>query len=260
MKYLVDSHCHLVDERFDFDKEDIIDNFEKDQILFVVNPGDTLQSSKDAVELASRFEKVYAAVGIHPHEAKDYDDDMEKELCKLIEEQDKIVAIGEIGLDYYYDHSPRDIQKQVFRRQLDLAVKYDLPVIIHSRDAIQDTYDILAEYSDRIVAVMHSYSGSYEMAKRFMDLGFYISISGTVTFKNARVVKEVAKQLPLDRLLIETDSPYLTPEPYRGKRNEPKYVRYVAEKISELKDIANSKVVEATKNNAKRFFRISIED
>lgn len=169
---------------------------------------------------------------------------------------DKIVAIGEIGLDYYYDNSPREKQKEIFRKQLEIAEKRNLPVIIHTRDAMGDTYDILSEFKGKVKGVMHCYTGSSEMAKRFMELGYYISISGTVTFKNAVNVREMVKTIPLDNLLVETDSPYLTPEPNRGKRNEPKFVRFTAEKVAELKEMELNDLIYNTNSNVRNLFSI----
>lgn len=256
MTMIVDAHCHLTDEKFENDRDEIIRNFNANKMEFVVLPGDTLSSSKEACLLSEKYDRIYCAVGLHPHEAKDYNFSVEEELTQFIKKYPKVIAIGEIGLDYYYDYSPREVQKDVFRKQLDLAYRYHLPVIIHSRDAMQDTYEILKEYSGKVKGVLHSYSGSVEMAKAFITLGYFISLSGTVTFKNARVAKEVAQAISLDHLMIETDSPYLTPEPFRGKRNEPKLVRLVAEKISEIKDIPVSLVIKRTTENAKTCFNI----
>ena len=176
-------------------------------------------------------------MGVHPHSAKEMDEST-IEILKSFTNREKVIAIGEIGLDYYYDNSPRDIQQKRFKEQLDLAKEVDLPVIIHTREASRDTFDILKEAQDgSLEGVMHCFSGSVEMAMEYIKMGFYISLAGPVTFKNARVSKEVAKAIPLDKLIIETDSPYLTPEPYRGKRNEPYYVRYVAGTIAELRGI-----------------------
>ena len=184
-------------------------------------------------------------------------DDSTVNVLKSFTNREKVIAIGEIGLDYYYDNSPRDIQRKRFIEQLNLAKEVDLPVIIHSRSAAGETFEILKEAQDgKLEGVLHCYSGSVEMAREYIKLGFYISIAGPVTFKNARVLKEVAKEVPLDKLLIETDAPYLTPEPYRGKRNEPIYVRYVAGTIAEIKGITFEEVAKATSENTKKLFRI----
>lgn len=253
---LIDSHAHLDDERFDRDRDRLIKSLKEDGIDLVINPGSDLQSSIKSVTLSEQYESIYAAVGVHPHSAKEMDNST-IEVLKSFTARDKVVAIGEIGLDFYYDNSPRDIQRQRFIEQLDLAKEVDLPVIIHTRDAAQETFDILKEAQDgNLEGVLHCYSGSVEMALEYIKLGFYISLAGPVTFKNARVSKEVAKRIPLDKLLIETDSPYLTPEPNRGKRNEPIYVRYVAGTIAEIRGISFEEVATKTSENAKRLFRI----
>lgn len=253
---LIDSHAHLYDERYDEDRDEMIKKFQEDNLELVINIGADLESSKDSVLLSEKYDTIYAAVGVHPHDAKEMDDssiDILRELSK----QGKVVAIGEIGLDYHYDNSPRDIQKQWFKEQIDLAKELNLPIIVHSRDASQDVFDIIKQAQDGTLrGVIHCFSESVEMAEEYIKLGFYISLGGPVTFKNAKVPKEVAKYVPLDRLLIETDSPYLTPHPHRGKRNEPKNVRYVAEEISYLKEMPYEKLKEITNENTKRLFRI----
>lgn len=253
---LIDSHAHLDDTRFDKDRDELIKSLKDVGVDLVINPGADLQSSIKSVSLSEQYDNIYAAVGIHPHSAKEMDEST-LEVLKSFTNREKVVAIGEIGLDYYYDNSPRDIQKHRFIEQLDLAKEVDLPVIIHSRDAAGDTFDILKSAQDgSLKGVLHCYSGSVEMALEYIKLGFYISIAGPVTFKNARIVKEVAKAVPMDRLLIETDSPYLTPEPYRGKRNEPIYIRYVAGTIAELRGISFEEVAIKTAENTKKLFRI----
>lgn len=252
---IVDSHCHIDDEKFNLDRDELISNFEKEKIDFLVDPAVDVKSSINIVKLAQGNEKIYCAVGIHPHEVEDVTDEDIEKIYELSFE-DKVVAIGEIGLDYYYDNSPREKQKEVFRKQLEIAKKRKLPVIIHTRDSMGDTYDILSEFKGDVIGVMHCYTGSLEMAKRFMALGYYISISGAVTFKNAVNVREMAKNIPLDFLMVETDSPYLTPEPNRGKRNEPKYVRFVAEKLAELKEIEVNDLIYNTNSNARNLFSI----
>lgn len=253
----IDSHAHLDDERFDEDREILIESLKENNIDLVFNIGADIKSSKASVQLAKKFENIYAVVGVHPHDAKDVEEDY-LDILRELSKEEKVVAIGEIGLDYYYDNSPRDIQKKVFKEQLDLAKKLDLPVVIHTRDAAQETFDILKEAAEgeKLRGIMHCYSGSVEMAMEYIKLGFYISLGGPVTFKNSKVAKEVAKAIPLDRLLIETDCPYLTPEPYRGKRNEPKYVKYTAEAIAELRGISVEEVAKATSENAKTIFGI----
>ncbi|MCI5997357.1 MAG: TatD family hydrolase [Peptoniphilaceae bacterium] len=252
---IVDSHCHIDDERFDSDREELISLFEENEIDFLIDPASDVNSGRKILELVKKYDKIYGAVGIHPHEVEGI---TQKQLDEIYEMSfaKKIVAIGEIGLDYYYDNSPKDKQKEIFRKQMEIAKKRKLPVIIHTRDAMGDTYDILSEFRGEVIGVMHCYTGSLEMAKRFMELGYYISISGAVTFKNAVNVREMAKEIPLDNLLVETDSPYLTPEPHRGKRNEPKFVRLVAEKIAELKNMEVNDLIYNTNSNARNLFSI----
>lgn len=253
---LIDSHAHLDGERFDNDRDRLINALKDAGVDLIINPGADLSSSIKAVSLSEQYDNIYAAVGVHPHAAKEMDNST-IELLKSFTNRDKVVAIGEIGLDYHYDNSPRDIQKQRFKEQLDLAKEVKLPVIIHSRDATKDTFDILKETQDgSLEGVLHCYSGSVEIALEYIKLGFYISLAGTVTFKNAKMPKEVAKNIPMDKLLIETDSPYLTPEPHRGKRNEPIYVRYVAGTIAELRGISFEEVAKKTAENTKRLFNI----
>lgn len=254
---LIDSHAHLDDSRFDRDRDKLIKSLKELGVDLVINPGADLNSSIKAVSLSEKYDNIYAAVGVHPHSAKEMDEST-IEILKSFTNREKVIAIGEIGLDYYYDNSPRDIQQKRFIEQLNLAKEVDLPVIIHTREATKDTFHILKEAQDgNLEGVMHCFSGSVEMAMEYIKLGFYISLAGPVTFKNARVSKEVAKAVPLDKLMIETDAPYLTPEPYRGKRNEPFYVRYVAGTIAELRGISFEEVAKQTSENTKKLFRIS---
>ena len=253
---LIDSHVHLDDERFDGDRDILIKSLKSNGIELVINIGADMKSSIDSIELAKRYDNIYAAIGVHPHSASEMTENTLDELRDMAKE-DKVIAIGEIGLDYYYDNSPRDIQRKWFREQLELAKELDLPVIIHSRDATKETYDIIKEAQDGTLrGVLHCFSGSVEVAMEYIKLGFYISIGGTVTFKNSRVVREVAEAVPLDKFLVETDCPYLTPEPYRGKRNEPMFVKYAAEKIAEIRGISFEELSKATNKNTKELFRI----
>ena len=253
---LIDSHVHLDDRRYDNDRDRIIKALKDDGIELVLNIGADLQTSIASVSLAEKYDNVYAVVGVHPHSAKEVDDST-LEILKSFAPRDKVVAIGEIGLDFHYDNSPRDVQRKWFKKQLELAKEVNLPVVIHSREADQETFDIIKEAQDgNLRGVLHCFSGSPEMAHEYIKLGFYISLAGPVTFNNARVLKEVAKVLPLDKLLIETDSPYLTPTPNRGKRNEPAYVRYVAAEIAELREMSFDDLVEATNRNTKELFGI----
>lgn len=253
---LIDSHAHLDDERFDQDRDMIIRNLKSNGIELVVNVGADLKTSKSTVELAKKYENIYAAVGVHPHSATQLDDEA-LETLREYASGEKVLAIGEIGLDFYYDNSPRDVQRSAFKSQIELAKQLGLPIIIHSREADQETFDTVKAAQDgKLKVLLHCYSGSAELAEEYLKLGCYISLAGPVTFKNARVPKEVAEVVPLDRLLVETDSPYLTPEPYRGKRNEPMFVKYVAQQIADLKGISMEELSKATRENTKEFFGI----
>ena len=254
---LFDSHAHLNDERFDEDREELIRLLRQRDVDLVVNPGADMDTSKTAIELANNYDFIYAAVGVHPHDVEDMTESDIDQLRKWAVENKKVVAIGEIGLDYYYDNSPRDLQKKWFIRQIELANELGLPFIVHDRDAHGDTFDIIKKYkAPETGCVLHCYSGEIELAREYIKLGCYISIPGTVTFKNNRKTVDVAKNIPLEWMLIETDSPYMAPVPNRGKRNDPSMVRYVAEKIALERGIGYEEVCSITKENAKRLFGI----
>ena len=253
---IFDTHAHLDSEQFEEDFDVIIQNIINKKISLIVNPGCDLPTSKKSVELSEKYDFIYSAVGFHPHEAKYMDQDAIKEIENLAILNNKVVAIGEIGLDSYYDFSPRDIQEDVFAEQMELANKLDLPFIIHSRDASNDTYEMVKKYKNNVDCVLHCYSQSKEMAKLYLDLGCYLSFAGPVTFKKSTNLQEVAKYTPLDRIFIETDSPYLSPEPKRGKKNEPSNVIYTGKKIAELKEISEEQLFKSTYNNAVRFFKL----
>jgi TatD DNase family protein len=254
---LFDSHAHLDDKRYNPDRQALIEGLPSRGVSRVVNVGADMESSRRSIQLAQEYPFIYAAIGVHPHDSegmKDQDLDSLLEMAK----HPKVVAIGEIGLDFYYDNSPRESQRDRFADQLDLSVKAGLPVVIHSRDAHSETMDILKAYRSRLTGcVLHCYSGSWEMAKVYLSMGFHISLGGPVTFKNAVKTIEVAKNIDLDQLMIETDSPYLTPHPYRGKRNDPGYISLVAERIAEARGLEMDELAERTKANACRFFNIS---
>ncbi len=251
-----DSHAHIDGERFDEDRDLVINRAAANGISFIMNPGADLESSMRAVELAQKYDMIYAAVGVHPHEASTMDAHL-LAMIEMLSKKPKVKAIGEIGLDFHYDFSPRDVQRHWFREQLRLAKRLNLPVIIHDREANQETFDTLKEEKAFETGVlMHCYSGSAELAKSYVKQGAYISIAGPVTFKNSKKLAEVVKTVPMDRLMIETDAPYLTPEPFRGKRNESLYVTYVAQKMADIKAVAVEEVAKATLENAKTFFRI----
>ena len=254
---LFDSHAHLNDERFNEDREELINSLKSNGVALVLNPGACIETSKSSVELANKYDFIYEAVGVHPHDVGDMTEDDIETLRKLATENDKVMAIGEIGLDYYYDNAPRDIQKQWFKRQIELANELKLPIIIHDRDAHGDTFEIIKNTkSPEIGCVLHCYSGNVELAREYIKMGCYISIPGTVTFKNNKKTVEVVREIPLEYLLIETDSPYMAPVPHRGKRNDPSMVQFVADKIAQEKGISYETVCEATKENAKRLFNI----
>ncbi|MCC3359056.1 TatD family hydrolase [Bacillus sp. REN16] len=253
---LIDTHAHLNAIQYQEDLEEVIERALSEDVERIVVVGFDRETITRAIELADQYEFIYATVGWHPVDAIDMtDEDLKwiEELCA----HPKVVALGEMGLDYYWDKSPKDIQKEVFRKQIALAKKVKLPIIIHNREATADIIEILQEENaSEVGGIMHCFTGSIEVAKQCIDMNFYISFGGPVTFKNAKKPKEVAAEIPLDRLLIETDCPYLTPHPFRGKRNEPSYVKYVAEQIAELKGISFEEIAQKTSDNAKRFFGI----
>lgn len=254
---LFDSHAHLYHERFTEDKNEVLERARENGVQYILNASGDPISCYDSVALAETEDMIYAAVGIHPHEAKVFTEDT-VELLRHLARKDKVVAIGEIGLDYYYDHSEREIQRDVFRKQIRIAREVGLPIIVHDRDAHEDTLTILKEENAQDVGgVFHCFSGSVQMAREILKMGFYISMAGPVTFKNSKKAPEVVGVVPEDRLLIETDCPYLSPEPKRGKRNEPGHVKYVAEKIAEIRGETFEQVAGYTTQNAKRLFGIN---
>ena len=249
---LIDSHAHLNNEQFDEDREEVLNRI-KEQLEFAVNIGYDLPSSKVSVDYANKYDFIYATVGIHPVDIEGYNEETEKELEELAK-NDKVVAIGEIGLDYYWMTQPKEFQKEIFRKQMELARRVGKPVVIHSRDAMEDTLEILKEFPD-VGGVFHCYPGSVESAREVIDR-YYLGIGGVLTFKNAKKLVEVVENIPMDKLILETDCPYMTPVPNRGKRNEPIYVQYVAEKIAELKGITFDEVVKYTNENTKKVYGI----
>ncbi len=253
---LIDTHAHLDDRRFDRDRKQIIEQCREEGVLCIINAGVNVSSSIKSINLASRYPFIYAAVGIHPHDARTMDGNS-VEILGSLARKDKVVAIGEIGLDYHYDFSPRDRQKAAFRQQLNLARDMKLPVVIHDREAHGDIIKILKEEkASEIGGVMHCFSGSRETARECMDMNFFISFAGPVTFHNARKAREAVAYVPLDRMLLETDCPYLTPVPYRGKRNYPGNVKYVAEEISRIKGISTEELMDAVAANTGKLFGI----
>lgn len=252
---IFDTHAHYGDERFDEDRDNLLKSMKENGIGNIVEVGAGIKSTKDAVYLSDKYDFIYAAVGIHPEETANINDS-HIEWIRELSSKEKVVAIGEIGLDYYYDEPERTIQKKWFERQLELAKEVNLPVIIHSRDAAQDTLKIMKEHkAEEIGGVIHCFSYSWEMAEIYIDMGFYIGIGGVVTFKNSKKLVEVAKKVPVERIVLETDSPYLAPVPNRGKRNCSIYLKYVVERLAEIKGISEQEIVDITEKNAKKLYR-----
>lgn len=253
---LIDSHAHLEMPEFKRDLEEVIQRARESGVDYLFTVGTEKKDWKRALEIASSYPKIYAILGVHPHNTKEIDDrtyPILRELCK----NQKVVAYGEIGLDFFRNLSSPEVQVKRFREQIALAKELQLPVVVHDRDAHQETLDILkSERAEEWGGIIHCFSGDYRMAKECIDLGFYISIPGTVTFRNAGAFQEMVRKLPLDSLLVETDAPFLTPVPLRGKRNEPSFVRYTAQKIADLKRIPFENVAETTSANALRVFRL----
>ncbi|MGC8796686.1 TatD family hydrolase [Thermodesulfovibrio sp.] len=249
---MIDSHCHL--EMFKEEIPDVIQRAYDAGVNTIITIGSDIESLDEAVKIAEQYPMVYATVGIHPHDAKDFNEEVLKKIFEL-SRRPKVVAIGEIGLDYHYEHSPRDVQRYAFIQQLELARQIGLPVVIHSREAFDDTVAILKEQNVH-KAVMHCFSGSLSQAKKAIEMGFFISISGVVTFKNAKKIKEVAQFIPDDYLMIETDAPYLAPEPKRGRRNEPAFLIYTAKALAELRAVTVEDIDRITTVNVNKLFRI----
>ena len=255
-----ESHAHYDDGRFSKDIHKVLAECKNAGVEYLINIGADLESSKKSVKFAAEYDFIYASVGVHPHDAKTLNENSFAELKKCAAAA-KVVAIGEIGLDFHYDHSPRDAQRKWFVRQMELAKELSLPVVIHSREAIAETFEIvkdarLSERSGKGAGVIHCYSGSADMAQKFVNLGYFIGIAGPVTYKNARKLVETVEKIPIERILIETDCPYLSPEPFRGKRNDSQNLRYICEKISKIKQIHHEKAAKITLENGKTFFDI----
>ncbi len=253
---LFDSHAHYNDERFLEDIDDVLGSMQENNVAYIMNACSSVEEIPYILKLAEKYDFLYASVGVHPHEVGIMNDE-DIETLKKYAAHTKVKAIGEIGLDYFYDNSPRDLQKKWFARQIELAAELGLPVIIHDRDAHRDCLDILNSSRIRECGgVFHCYSGSAEMLSEVLDLGLYVAFGGSLTFKKSQKPVEAAKAAPLDKILIETDCPYLTPEPYRGKRNSSCYIHLVAKKLAEIKNISVEKIEELTLQNAKKCFRI----
>jgi len=253
----IDTHCHLDFENYNDDRETVVQRSIKNKIEAIITIGTNEETSSKSIELAEKFATVFAAVGIHPNDAANITKKSVQNIYDISSNQ-KVVAIGEIGLDYYRDYTPVDIQKELFRTQLKMAREKELPVIIHNRQAHSDVYDILVEEkSTDLKGVLHSFDGDVHFLDSVLAYNFYVSFTGVVTFKNANY-DELIKHVPLENLLLETDSPFLTPVPFRGKRNEPSYVTYVAEKIAEVKDIPIEELAKITTENARNLFKLKI--
>ena len=252
---IFDTHAHMDDRAFEEDREELLSRLPQEGIALLMNPGCSQASSLAAVELAKRYDYLYAAVGSHPDAADEVNEaalDCYRSLCR---EHPKVKAIGEIGLDYHYEDIPRDIQQRAFRAQMALAREEKLPVIVHEREAHEDGMNIVAEFPE-VTGVFHCYSGSLEMAKWLIDRGWYIGFGGVLTFKNARKALEVAANIPLERIVLETDCPYMAPEPFRGKRNDPGKLYRVAEKLAQLRGLTAEEVQTVTLENGKKLYRI----
>ena len=252
---IFETHAHYDDEVFNEDRGQLLAGLPEKGIGRVINVGASIETTRTTLALAEAYDYIYAAVGVHPSDI----DGLNEETYSWLKEQTahpKTVAVGEIGLDYYWDNEPREVQKKWFIRQLELARELDLPILIHSREAAADTMEIMKEHAKGLSGVIHCYSYSKEMAQEYIKMGFYIGVGGVVTFKNAKKLKEVVENIPLTSIVLETDCPYMAPEPNRGKRNNSAYIRYVAEKIAELKGITYEEVVEQTDKNARDMYRL----
>lgn len=251
---IFESHAHYDDEAFNEDRDELLKSMPGNGIGYIINVGSSLKTTETTVELTEKYPYIYGAAGVHPNETGELNEDNFSWLRQQCGKE-KIVAVGEIGLDYYWDEPDHETQKKWFERQLDLAREVSKPVIIHSRDAAKDTYDIMrAKKAKEIGGVVHCYSYSPEMALDYVKMGFYIGIGGVVTFKNGKKMKEVVEVLPIERILLETDSPYLSPEPNRGKRNSSLNIPYIAKQIADIKDLSYEEVVDITCKNAKELF------
>ena len=252
---IIDTHAHYDDEQFDTDRDELLSRMHDGGIGLIVNAGSTLESWTKIRKLTEDYPFVYGAIGIHPDEAGSLDEECMARMERLLD-LEKIVAVGEIGLDYYWDKESHDIQKKWFIRQIELARKKEMPLIIHSREAASDTFEIMKKYAQGMKAVIHCYSYSPEMAVEYVKMGYYIGVGGVITFKNAKKLKAVVEAVPLTSIVLETDCPYLAPEPYRGKRNCSLYLPYVAGKIAELKGVSAEEVVRRTEENSRILYNL----
>ena len=252
---LFDTHAHLDDRAFDEDRAELLAALQEQGLALVMNPGCSLESSRNVVKIAAQHDYIYAAVGSHPDVADEVNEEVIAEYRQLCLNNPKVKAIGEIGLDYHYEDIPRDIQMKAFRMQMELARELKLPVIVHERDAHEDGMAVVRDFSD-VTGVFHCYSGSAEMARQLVDKGWYIGFTGVLTFKNARKAVEVAASIPLDRIVLETDCPYMAPEPFRGKRNDPGKLYRMAEKLAEIRGLSVEEIHAITVENGKKLYKI----
>lgn len=256
---IFDTHAHYDDKQFDPDRDELLMHMRENNVGTIINVGASLEGCRRSVKLAEQYPFVYAAVGVHPDEVGALDEDFFSRMRETAGANDRVVAIGEIGLDYHWDVEPREVQKEWFVRQMDLARKLCLPVIIHSREAAQDTLDLVREHGRGLSGVMHCYSYSAEMAKEYVRLGWHIGIGGVLTFKNAKKLRETAAAVPLERILLETDCPYMAPTPHRGKRNNSAYIDYVAAELAVIRGMEKEEVIARTEENARRLFTIKAQ-
>lgn len=252
---IIDTHAHYDDKQFDTDRDELLKQMESSGIGLIVNAGSTLESWEKIRKLTEEYPFMYGAVGIHPDDAGTLTEEHMDRMEQLLE-LEKIVAVGEIGLDYYWDKESHDVQKKWFIRQLETARSKDMPVIIHSREAAADTMEIMRKYAEGMRAVIHCYSYSAEMAREYVEMGYYIGIGGVVTFKNAKKLKSVVETIPLTSVVLETDCPYLAPEPFRGKRNSSLYLPYVVRKVAELKGVSEEEVIRQTEENSRILYNL----
>ena len=258
---IFDTHAHYDDTAFDKDREELLHNLiSRENVDAIVNVACDLKSTKTSLELAKSHDFIYATAGVHPDDVGELNDEHLNWLRQLAKNEDKIVAIGEIGLDYYWNKEAKKIQKHWFIEQLELAKELALPIVIHSRDAAADTLEIIKSYrNDQLTLNMHCFSYSIELAEQYLDMGYYLGIGGVVTFKNAKKLKEIVTYMPLDRILLETDAPYLTATPFRGKRNDSGKIKYVVEEIAKLKNLSTKEVLEKTWENACKFYNVDLD-
>lgn len=253
---IFDTHSHYDDEQFDIDRDELLMGLASNGVSNIVNVGASLRGCRASVEIAERYPFAYCAVGVHPDEVGSLEEQGIEEIRELLSSE-KCVAVGEIGLDYHWMVQPKEIQEKWFRAQINLAREYKKPVIIHSRDAAEDTFTIMSdEHAEEIGGVIHCFSYSPEMAKKYVDMGFYIGVGGVLTYKNGRKLKEVAAATPLERIVLETDCPYLSPSPHRGERNNSAYIAYVVTELAGIKGISEEEVIRITEENAKRLYRL----